>query len=73
MKKNITLVAEKELIEKAREKARQEKFSLNALFQDWLKQYVGQENAGADYDQLMAKLSYAAAGRKFDRDELNER
>lgn len=73
MKKNITLVAEEELIEKAREKARQEKFSLNSLFQNWLRQYVGQEKAGVDYDQLMEKLSYAAAGRKFERDELNER
>lgn len=72
MKKNITLVAEEELIEKAREKARQDNFSLDSLFQDWLRQYVGQRQAGADYDQLMEKLSYAAAGRKFARDELNE-
>ena len=40
MLKNITFSAEEELIDKAREQARKEKTTLNALFRRWLKQYA---------------------------------
>jgi hypothetical protein len=40
MLKNITFSAEKDLIEKAREKARSEKTTLNVAFRRWLKQYT---------------------------------
>ena len=73
MKKNITLSADAELIQKAREKAKQERFSLNSLFQNWLRQYIQQENAEKNYLDLMEDISYAQAGRKFSRDDLNER
>jgi hypothetical protein len=73
MKKNITLSADAELIQKAREKAKQERFSLNSLFQNWQRQYIQQENAEKNYLDLMKDLSYAQAGKKFSRDDLNER
>jgi len=73
MLKNITLSAEKELIEKARDKARRERTTLNATFRQWLHQYVGRSAATADYRSFVDSLGYARPGRKFSRDELNER
>ncbi len=73
MLKNITLSAEKELIEKARQKAQKNRTTLNATFRLWLKQYVQSEKSSADYEDLMKSLSYAQPGKKFTRDELNER
>jgi hypothetical protein len=73
MLKNITVSAEESLIRKAREKAEREKKSLNSLFREWLARYIGQDGAGKNYEELMEKLRYARPGRKFTRDELNER
>ncbi len=73
MLKNITFSAEEELIDKAREQARKEKTTLNALFRRWLKQYADRKKAVEEYDKVMESLSYARAGRKFTRDEMNER
>jgi hypothetical protein len=73
MMKNITFSAEKDLIEKAREKARSEKTSLNELFRRWLKQYTGKKNVANEIDMVMESVDYAKAGKKFTRDELNER
>ena len=74
MLKNITLSAEDVLIQKAREKAGSEKKTLNALFRDWLKRYVHQTNTGEDFARLMKRLSYVrTGGRKFTREEMNER
>lgn len=73
MKKNITFAADEELIKKAREKAKQEQFSLNHLFQEWLRQYVNQNQVEGNCLQLMEELSYVQAGKHFTRDECNER
>ncbi len=73
MLKNITFSAEEELIDKAREQARKEKTTLNALFRRWLNQYADRKKAVEEYDKVMESLSYARAGRKFTRDEMNER
>ena len=73
MPKNITLSADPELIQKAREKARRNKTSLNQQFREWLAKYVRSDQVGSDYSQLMNELSYAHPGQKFNRDELNER
>jgi hypothetical protein len=70
--KNITLSADEDLIERARQKARQERTTLNSLFRSWLSRYVGSVRAHAEYKQLMERLSYARSGRTFSRDELNE-
>jgi hypothetical protein len=73
MLKNITLSAEEELIQRARDKARRERTTLNATFRRWLNQYVNRSSKTADYASLMDSLGYARPGRKFSRDELNER
>ena len=73
MLKNITLSAEEWLIRKAHEKARRERITLNENFRRWLKQYVNDNNGAKDYDALMKSLNYAASGKSFTRDEMNER
>ena len=59
-------------LRKAREKAAQERKALNVLFREWVVQYVRQGHGGK-YRDLMKQLSYASAGKKFSREELNER
>lgn len=61
------------MIHQARTRARLENATLNDLFRQWLEQYVSQPAAANRYDDLMHQLSYARAGRKFSRDEMNER
>jgi hypothetical protein len=74
MLKNITLSVEDVLIQKARQKAMSEKKTLNMLFRDWLKKYVHKSDPVEDFDRLMEKMSYARTdGKKFTREEMNER
>jgi DNA mismatch repair ATPase MutS len=73
--KNITLSADEALIERARERARREHTTINAEFRRWLENYTRRKQ---DVDEAMAFLdrlrSYArTGGRKFTRDEMNER
>ena len=71
--KNITLSADETLIQKAREKALKENATLNQRFREWLNRYVAQDHVGNEYQELMKSLSYAKPGRKFSREEMNER
>ena len=73
MLKNITLSADEELIQKAREKAAIENTTLNANFRQWLTQYTNSFFNNNDYENLMFSLSYVNSGQKFTRDQLNER
>jgi hypothetical protein len=71
--RNVTLSADDALIERARERARRERTTLNEVFRAWLARYAGTGGRSAEFDALMQRLSYARAGRRFTRDELNER
>ncbi len=73
MLRNITLSADEELIRKAREKAAEEKSTLNELFRRWIRQYVERGKTGDELDQVMESMDYVYSGKKFTRDELNER
>ena len=44
---NITLSADKDLIERARLRAAREKTTLNAAFRDWLDRYAGRETGSS--------------------------
>jgi hypothetical protein len=72
VRQNITFNADKSDIELAREEAQSQNTTLHELFRDWLKVIVGRIRA-RKYRALMNKLRYADAGRKFTRDEMNER
>jgi len=71
--KNITLSADEELIKAARRIAREENTTLNSLFREWLEQYRSRDQIADNYLELMKQLSYSTPGKKFTRDERNER
>ena len=71
--KNITLSAEEELIEAARERARAENTTLNEEFRRWLAGYAHQQRIRR-YEETMAGLrGKVSVARKLTRDEMNER
>ncbi len=71
--KNITLSAQEHLIELARLVARSQHKTLNTAFREWLEQYTARAGAGPEFDALMQRLQHVQAGRRFGRDEMNER
>lgn len=73
MLQNITLSAEKNLIERARKRAYSQKTTLNAEFRRWLIQYAETPQSADELTELMKRLSYAKAGKTFSREEMNER
>jgi len=74
MLKNITLSANKEHIERAREVASYENTTLNQAFRDWLEHYQAKTGEANKYLEVMKKLSKIDSGKKkFSREELNER
>jgi hypothetical protein len=73
MLKNITLSADRQIIELARAKAARENSTLNAQFRAWLERYISTDSKLIDYESLMDRLTYGQPGKKFSRDEMNER
>jgi hypothetical protein len=71
--KNVTFSADAELIERARERARQQKKTLNVAFREWLAEYAGSRDRVREYRELMKRLEYVRPGRKFSREEANAR
>ncbi len=71
--RNITFSADEDLIEQARLTARSHRESLNDAFRRWLIEYTVRGGSGREYDALMKRLQYVRAGRRFSRDEMNER
>lgn len=71
--KNVTLSADPDLIEKARLVAKSQHRTLNAAFREWLEIYAGREGNAEAFRALMSRLGHVNAGRKFNRDEMNER
>jgi hypothetical protein len=71
--KNITLSADEDLIEQARSIARAQRRTLNEAFREWLAQFTQSAGDAQGFDALMNRLQHVDAGRRFSRDELNER
>lgn len=71
--KNITLSADEHVIKLARDRARMQKRSLNDAFREWLEQFSRIQTTAVEYTELMNKLSHIQVGRRFSRDEMNER
>jgi hypothetical protein len=74
MARNITFTADEHLIEEAREAARAEGTTLNEQFRLWLEQYARKRRAQRAMETVDRLRSYVRTdGRKFTRDEMNER
>ncbi len=71
--KNITLSADESLIEQARNVAKLQRKTLNAAFREWLAEFTRQAGSVQEFDSLMKRLKHVKAGRRFTRDEMNER
>ncbi|HXU25549.1 MAG TPA: hypothetical protein VN697_16115 [Tepidiformaceae bacterium] len=73
--RNITLSADDRLIEAARARARAEHTTLNEQFRRWLEDYARRTNRAEAAIALIGRVqSYAdTGGRRFSRDEMNER
>lgn len=73
--KNITFSADERLIEEARARAREQNTTLNEAFREWLKQYSGRAERARRALRTIRELqgSIDTGGRKFTREEMNER
>ena len=73
--KNITLSADENLIEAARQRAVAEHTTLNEQFRLWLEEYVRRkQQADAALETInVLRGRISTGGRKFTRDEMNER
>ena len=71
--KNITLSAEEHLIEQVRELAQSRNTSLNAMFREWLEDTAKTKERMQKVDALLDRMEYVSVGKKFTRDEMNER
>lgn len=72
MLKNITLSADENLIARARARAQAQNTTLNEAFRVWLAQFVD-ARPEQDFRALMDSLAEVRPGRRFSRDEANER
>ena len=72
--KNITLSADDDLIQAARQKAASEHTTLNEQFRRWLADYVGRKRQAAEAVRVMREMQgRLRVGRKLTREEMNER
>ena len=72
--RNITLSADANVIDAARDRAASENTTLNAEFRRWLETYVRRYRAARAMSAVREfQAKYKTGGRKFSRDELNER
>jgi hypothetical protein len=72
--KNITFTADERVIDAAREQAQADQTTLNEQFRRWLDQYARKRRAAKAMEVVHRVGQYASAkGRKFSREERNER
>jgi hypothetical protein len=72
--RNITLSADEALIEGARRRAEAESTTLNNLFREWLARYAAPNRLSPEsVRHTAASVGHFRAGRRFTRDERNER
>lgn len=71
--KNITFSADEDLIEQARTIARSQRTTLNDMFREWLQHLSTQSGDASEVKSLMRRLRHVKAGRRFSREEMNER
>jgi hypothetical protein len=74
MARNITFTADEALIDEAREAAAAENTTLNEQFRIWLEQYARKRRAAKAMETVERMRQYIdTGGRKFTREEMNER
>ena len=71
--KDITFSADEADLILARESAERQNTTLETLFREWLGDVAAGQKRAREFWDLMERLRYVNAGRKFTRDEVNER
>lgn len=73
--RNITLSADENLIEAARRRAAAEHTTLNEQFRLWLAEYARRRHQAEEAKAVIEELRkyVRTEGKKFTRDEMNER
>jgi hypothetical protein len=72
--RNITLSADEELIERARQVARDQDRTLNDAFREWLVHFTQQPSKAEEFRALMQRLRQTVRSNgPYTRDEMNER
>jgi hypothetical protein len=72
--RNVTLSADETLIESARRRAESEHTTLNNVFREWLARYAGESRLTAEQvREAVSAAGHFRAGRRFTREERNER
>ena len=73
--KRVTFRADERLIQEARERARAEHTTLSEAFRRWLLEYTGREERARRAMEVIERMQQYVdlGGRKFTRDEMNER
>lgn len=73
--RNVTFSADERLIDAARERARQERTTLNEQFRRWLEGYATSGDRAREALRVIEDLraTVRTGGRRFTREELNER
>ena len=71
--RKITFIADGADIELARESADRQNTTLDEFFREWLQEVAAGQERARRHRALMEGLRYVNAGRKFTRDEMNER
>jgi hypothetical protein len=69
----ITLEADEGDVKLAEELSIGQNTTLNDLFKAWLREMAERQTRAQEIRALMEKLRHVNAGRKFTRDEMNER
>jgi predicted transcriptional regulator len=71
--RNVTLSADEDLIKRARALAKAQNKTLNAVFREWLAQYIAGSGETEGFDAIMDRMKHVDAGQHFTRDQSNAR
>jgi len=71
--RKITFSADRADVELAQESAHRRNTTLDELFREWLREVAAGQERAREYRAMMERLRHVNAGRKFTRDEMNER
>ncbi len=73
MSRDLVISVEENLLAEAQSRAASEHQSIDQIMNRLLAEYVEQKSRLEQHRELMQRLDYVSAGRKFTRDEMNER
>ena len=71
--KGIPFRADESLTEKTQLLAKSEGTSLSTTFREWLQRFASRVGDLRDFDGNMQRLRHINSGRRFSRDEMNQR